>query len=604
MNKSALSPIAFACMLLLAACQQNIEDIGGRAKPSTQAATTSTTTAAATQAVYDPLKDPLVNPKEMFEPAPADAAAISNDETLVMQLEGSPTNLNPLFQSAGVDMYAIDPIFMLLFTADAKLNWVVNKDFVESCTESPDHLVYTVKLRPGLTWHDGQPLTARDVRFSWEAIMDDRVPCPAVKTGPDMLNDVEVVDDLTVKFICKEALATNVWNINFPIVPKHIFDNPAERKAHPNMVDGPYYNKYNRETIVGSGPYKLVEWIANDRLVYERWDGYKGTKPHFKRIIMKIQPDPQTSLLLFKKGDLDYIDRLTSQQFAKETNDAAFAAHGRKAYGPEWSYAYIGWNMDGSNPFFNDVRVRRAMTQALDVDRVIRELGYNLPQPCLGIFHPGSWMFDPTIKRIPFDLKASAQLLEEAGWKVNPADGWRYKTVNNHQVKFEFELLIPQGSPIGPDLAAIYANDLRQVGVSLKTRIVEWTVFQQMNQNHECQAWTAAWGSGADPDGAWNVWHSSQYDGGRNYGGYKNARVDALLDQGRREFDKAKRAAVYQEIDHIIYDEQPYTFIYYRPTLTAVHKRLRGIELSPVGLYLFYPGWTNWWTPTAQSLRK
>ncbi|MCE5228824.1 ABC transporter substrate-binding protein [bacterium] len=603
MTRSTLTSFAILISLLFAlqACKQNIEDIRRGPDESSTKSTTSTQTV-----VYDPHKDPLVNQPDMFQPAPQNKAEIASNETLIWQLDGSPTNLNPIFQSAVVDQMAVDPIYQIPFTGDAKMNWVVNKDMVESYEESPDHLVWTVKLKPGLTWHDGQPFTAEDFRFSWQAINDDKVPSPAYKTATDQIADVQAIDARTIRFVTKEALAVTRWNISYPIIPKHIYDNPVERKAHPDLISGPYYNKYNREGVVGFGPYKLAQWIPNDRLVYERWEDYKGTKPYFKRIIMKIQPDPQTTLLLFKQGQLDYIERLTSQQFARETNDSDFAANGRKAYGPQWIYSYIGWNMDGSNPFFSDIRVRRAMTCALDIQRIIRELGYNLPQQAHGIFHPDSWMYDPTIKLLPFDRQLSAKLLDKAGWKMNPDDGWRYKTVNGKPVKFEFEILIPQGAATSEKVAAIFANDLKAepIGVSLKTRVIEWTVFQQMTHNHEFQACMAAWGSGTDPEGEWNIWHSSQYNGGRNYGGYKNARADQLLDAGRREFDPAKRAKIYQELSHIIYDDQPYTFMTNAPLLSAVHKRLRGMQLSPVGLAMFYPGWNVWWVPANQALRQ
>lgn len=588
------------CAIVFSACQQNIEDIRG-GKPSDQTASTTSTTSAG---MYDPLKDPLVNQKDMFEPAPADAGQIASDDTLIIRLEGSPTNLNPIFFSAAMDQIATDPLFMMFVTADARLNWVINKDMAESVDEAPDHLSCTVKMKPGLTWHDGKPLTARDVRFSWQAIMDDKVPCPAFKTGPDQIADVQAIDDLTVKYVFKEALATNKWNMQFPIIPQHIYDIPAERNAHPNLLDGDYYNKYNREGVIGCGPYKLVSWVANDRLVYERWENFTGKKPHFKRIIMKIQPDQQTSLLLFKQGQVDYIETLFSQQFAKETNDAAFAAHGRKAYCPQWTFRYIGWNMDGSNPFFSDVRVRRAMSHALDVTRIIREVTYGLPTPAHGIFHPDSGFAATSVKPIAYDLAAAGKLLDEAGWKLSPGDGWRYKFINSVQVKFDFELIIPQGAGESVEIAAIYTNALRQIGVSMRTRIIEWTVFQKMTHNHEAQSWIAAWGYGADPDGSYNVWHSSQYEGGRNYGGYKNKRVDELFEAGRREFEPQKRAAIYQEIDRLIHEDQPYTFVFYRPNLSAIHKRLRGVQLSPVGLTLFYPGWTAWWVPKNQSVRQ
>ena len=561
--------------------------------------------AASSQAAYDPKKDPLVNPPEMLQPEPKDhPELISEDETIINHLEGNPTNLNPIFGSAAVDGEAAEPLYNGLFSYDAKMNWKVNDELVESVEDSPDHLQTTVKIRPGFTWQDGAPWTAQDVRFSWQAILDDRVPCPAVKDGTDQVADVVVVDDLTVKFVYKEAMVTNKWNMSFPVIPKHIFDNPEERAKDPTLLASEYYNRFNRNDVVGSGPYKLVEWVPNDRLVYERWEGYKGKKPHFKKLILKIQPDLNTSLLMFKRGDLDSINPIFPQQFAKETNDQEFAAHGHKAYGTEWTFTYIGWNMDGSNPFFADKRVRYAMTYAMNIKKVIEQVGYNLPTQCLGIFHPDSWMFDPQIKAIPYDLTLASKSLDEAGWAISQDDGLRYKEVNGKRVKFEFELFIPQGAATSEKIVAIYAEDLKKIGVSLKTRVLEWVAYQEATRKHEFQACIAAWGTGTDPDTNWNLWRTEAYKTGRNYGGFSNPRVDELLAQGRLEFDQAKRAKVYQEIGKIIYDEQPYLFIWNRPTLAAIHKRIRGVQFSPRGIFGFDPSWYGWWVPRDQALRQ
>jgi peptide/nickel transport system substrate-binding protein len=574
-------------------------------------ATPATTSPAATQkaaeasaTAYDPSKDPLVNPKEMFEPFPdKDPGKADQNDSLVLNMEGNPTSLNPFFWSSMQDDQAQGPIYDALFGFDKKLQWEVNPDMVESFKEAPDHLSSVAVLRPGLQWQDGQPYTSEDVAFSWHAIMDSAIPIPAIRTGTDQLADVKALNARTVKFVYKEALATNQWNIGFPVIPKHVYDNPAERKKDPTLSASDYFNRYNREGVVGNGAYKLVKWAANDQLVYERWDAYPGRKPHFKRLTYKIIPDMNTTLLRFKNGDLDMIERLKPQQFAKETNDAAFAAHGYKAMAPRWEYGHIGWNMDGSNPFFADKAVRVALAHALDQQAILEKIEYNLSTPCVGIFHPDSWMYNPAIRPIKFDLDEAARELDQAGWKINPDDGWRYKTIGGAPVKFEFELLIPEGSPTGVQVAALYAANLKKIGVSLKTRVVEWAFFQEQTLKHKFQAEVSATSTGSDPDGEWNEWHSDQYDNGRNYGGYKNPEVDKLLEAGRRAMDFAKRRAIYQKIDKIIYDDQPWAFLTDRLTMTAVAKRLRGIMFAPTGVTGFDPGMSGWWTPKGMALR-
>lgn len=549
---------------------------------------------------YDPARDPAVNPPALFEPFPAgQPGAAAEDETLLRIIEGNPANLNPIFMSSTYEFYAAGLLFDNLFSFDAKMDWFVNPAMVASFEESEDRLVSTVTLKPGLAWHDGRPVTSADVRFSWEAILDDSVPCPAVKPGTDQIADVRIIDGLTFAFVHKEARPTNMWNMLFPIIPQHVYGHPEERARDATLSNSDYYNHHNRREVIGNGPYRLVEWITDDRIVFERWDGYTGPRPHFRRQILKIQPDANVTLLLFKKGEVDEM-RLTEQQFATQTGDDGFRAAGVKAFAPQWAFSYIGWNMDGSNPFFTDVRVRRAMAHAMDLQRVIRDVAYNLATPCMGIYHADAWMYNPDIEPITFDLARASALLDEAGWHIDEGrGGWRFKVIEGRPVKFEFTLHIPQGSATSPRIAAIYQRDLKRIGVSLLTRIIEWATFMEMAHQHEFQAQIAAWGTGTDPDTGWNLWRSDQYDGGRNYGGYSNARVDRLFEKGRAEFDREKRAAHYREIQKIVYDEQPYLFLYNRATTWAFHKRLRGIQFSPRGVFNFHPSDKAWWVPAA-----
>jgi peptide/nickel transport system substrate-binding protein len=246
------------------------------------------------------------------------------------------------------------------------------------------------------------------------------------------------------------------------------------------------------------------------------------------------------------------------------------------------------------------------MTHALNIPMYLEKITYNLEKQCYGVFHPSSWMFNPQIKLLPYDLKKASALLDEAGWKTDPGDGWRYKDVNGRRVKFDFTILVPQGSSTGEKVAAVFQEDLKKIGVQMNTRVLEWSAFMEKVDKHEFQAEIAAWGVGSDPDGEYNLWRTEEYKTGRNYGGYSNPRVsnprvDELLEAGRTEFDQDKRAKIYQEIEMLLYEDQPYTWISNRSTLSTASKRIRGVQLSPSGMYTFDPSYFAWWTPKGSA---
>jgi len=546
---------------------------------------------------YDPAKDPLVNPPELFEP-PEDISQIATDETLILVLEGSPNTLHPFFVSSGYEFKAIGPLYTGLFTFDKNFIWRPNEEVVESFTESEDHTEFIVKMKPGFTWHDGKPFTAHDVVYSWKEVLDPQVPCQTGKATAKLITECVALDDYTIKYVQPQPTATRHWNLKVDIIPKHIFEKDKEN--HPDLKTGDYYNKQARHPI-GNGPYRIVEWKDNDKIVVERWEDYKGKKPYFKRIIFRIVPDTNMALLSFEKENIDVIERLSSQQFAFETNTESFTKVGYKVWGSRWQYSYIGWNMDGSNPFFADKKVRYAMTHALNIPLILDKISYNLSPRCRGIYHPDSWMYNPDIKMLDYDLEKSKVLLDEAGWKVNPEDGWRYKEIDGKKVKFEFEMSFSQGSPIAPKIAAIFQQDLKKIGVKMNTRVMEWATYMEKTLKHEFQAGMASWGTGVDPDLGWNLWRTEEYETGRNYGGYSNPRVDELFELGRKEFDFEARRKIYQEIHKLIYEDQPYIWINNIPLRSAINKRIRGVQLSPRGIFGFDPSFYEWWVPKGQA---
>jgi peptide/nickel transport system substrate-binding protein len=280
------------------------------------------------------------------------------------------------------------------------------------------------------------------------------------------------------------------------------------------------------------------------------------------------------------------------EQYVNMTDTPEFNETAIKRKVDTWNSGHIGWNMDGSNPFFEDLRVRQAMAMAVDLDAIIENIYYGLRTPALGIFHYDHWCYNPDIERLPYDPVKARELLEEAGWVDTNADGVREKD----GVEFEFEFLVPQ-SEAGVEIATILKGYWEKIDVVADLRTLEWATFLQRVQSHDFEGEMSGWGAGVDPDFSYNVWHSSQYATGRNYGKYNNPVVDSLFLAGRYEFDKEKRSEIYQEISRIIYEDQPYMFLTFRSLIYFQSKRLKGVEISPRGPYLFTPGMNSWWIP-------
>jgi peptide/nickel transport system substrate-binding protein len=429
--------------------------------------------------------------------------------------------------------------------------------------------------------------------FSWQVILDPRVPLRVMRVGTDQITECKALDARTIRFVYRAPSPVARHNLAFSIVPRHVYE--PGRKDDPTLRDSDYFNRVHRNPV-GYGPYRFVEWVDNERIVLERWPDYKGKRPHIKRVVFRIVPDSSSALLLLKKGELDEVP-LKAGQFKAETADPAFAAAAVKVFAPRWDYVYAGWNQDGSNPFFGDVRVRRAMAMAANVPLMIERIYHSLVSPCYGIYHPDHWAFDPGIERLEYHPASAARELDAAGWRISSDDGWRYRDGR----RFEFTMLLAQGSEAGPTFAAMLQQDLRRLGVDMKIQTVEWATFLQRLRDHDFEAYLGAWGMDPDPDSGWNIWRSDQYDQGRNYVGYANPRVDQLYESARASFDERFRRDCYREIQRLIYQDQPYTFLWNRASLWAFSKRLRGVRLSPRGIGNFYPGVLDWWVPAGDD---
>ena len=530
--------------------------------------------------------------------APENDEGVDFNATINRALPQDLRAINPLLTSSVSEAQIGGLTGFGLFGFDWNMTPFASHDAVVSWQTSKDRMFDKVVMRDDMTWSDGKPITAHDVAFSFQVIMSSAVPVPAMRSGTVELKWVEAYDDHTLVFFHKKPLATNVWNVNFSVIPKHIYaDSIGE---DPTLRKSKHHVKIERNPVVG-GAYEIIKRKRGQEIVLRRRDSYymhEGKqvrdKPYFKKIRFKILEDLNTSLLALKSGDIDE-GGLGAEQWLTQTNDNKFYKANTKVRGKEWTFFFVGWNLE--SPLFEDPQVRKALAYAMDYDEMLEDLCFGLYQQCYGISHPDAWMYP---KNPPpafmFDLDKAEDLLDAAGWEDSDGDGIRDKEIDGRLVPFEFSLIV-SNKPDRVAICNLFRENLESIGITCNVSPLEAAVLQERNFKKNFQATMSGWGAGADPYTGKNIFGTGQ---DRNYGGYSNPEVDRLYDEGEKEFDREKRAEIYGEISNRIYEDQPYLFLYTRSSFYAFNKRLRGYRFSPRGPFSYSPGFGAIWAPSAE----
>ena len=506
-------------------------------------------------------------------------------------LPAEPATLNPIIAgdmpSYFVYKYIFDPL--LDMDASKKLVGVL----AQSWTVSKDSKTVTLHLRKNVLWHDGQPFTADDVIFTFDTIKDDAVESQGKRAMFDRIASYRKVDPLTVVIAWKEPYAPGLCDLVLYIMPKHVYGYPPGK--------GDLFNKNPKNAMpVGTGPYRFVEWKRGQSLTLEANGKYFMGRPHLDRLVFKIIPQAETEFAAFQAGELD-LTRLTPDRFDKASKDETFKKRARILEYPTRQYFYIAWNEDGSNPFFGDAKVRRALGLAMNRQGIVEKALRGHALLSSGPFLPGSWEADPSVKPLPYEPAEAAKLLDEAGWK-EASGGVREKD----GVPFEFDCLCPQESMEMQRFLEFFQQDLQRVGVSMKIRPLEWSVFMGRTRRHQYQAFLLGYSVPDDPS-PYGQFHSSQAQiqkpGGEAVGendfSYKNPAVDALLEEQQRTLDPAARRKILWKINRALAEDQPACFLFVPTSLAAISAKYEGVKVSPAGYGLFswYPGLDDWWIP-------
>ncbi|MBL7716709.1 MAG: peptide-binding protein [Bdellovibrionales bacterium] len=506
--------------------------------------------------------------------------------TLILNLSSEPTTINPITSTDLPAQQVQSFIVESLMDRNAD-TYEFEPAIAESYKISDDGKVFTFKLRDGVTWHDGKPVTVEDVKFSFDVIFSDKYTTAHMRPYYEGIEKVEIVDAKTVKFTTKDkyfknfevAAGLSVW-------PKHIYEDAEKGK------------NLNRE-LIGTGPYKLEKYEKGKRIVLKRNEKWWGaslpalkSQHNFGEIVMRFVTENNVAFEMLKKGDIDY-EELTPEYYTE------------KAVGPEWGkkvlkvktvnkgpkpYGFIGWNL--TRPIFQDKKVRIALTHLVNRRLMIQKFRYGMADPATGPWHLASDYASKKVKPIEFDPKKALALLKEAGWEDTDKDGVLDKVIDGKKTRFEISVYT--ANPDALKYLTVFKEDAKQAGIVIDTKQLEWNSFVKLLDERKFDGMMLSWGAGSVDLDPKQIWHSaSAVEKGSNFIGYKNPEVDKLIDEARVTMDKKKRIPILQKVYEVIAADAPYTFLFNDKNTLYGHTAK---TKKPVDTFKYAVGTAYWWT--------
>jgi peptide/nickel transport system substrate-binding protein len=500
-------------------------------------------------------------------------------DTIVVGSIGDASNLIPLLASDSASHDIAGLIYNGLVRYDKNLN--LEGDLAETWEVSKNGLEITFHLRNGVKWHDGADFTADDVMYTYRVTIDPKTPT-AYSGDFLMVKKAEVLDKYTFKVTYPKPFAPALASWGSAILPKHLLE--GKEIARSDLARHP----------IGTGPYKFAEWKTGEKIVLEANPEYWEGRPYIERYIYRIIPDQATLFLELKSGGVDHTG-LTPLQYARQTEFAEFKKNFNKYKYLAFAYTYMGYNL--TNPIFQDKRVRKAISYAIDKQELVDGVLLGLGKSASGPYKPGTWVYNDKVERYDFNPQKARELLAEAGWKDTNGDG----LLDKDGKPLEFSIMTNQGNDSRAKTVEIIQKKLKEIGITVKPRVMEWASFLQRIDKKDFEAVVLGWTVGQDPD-LFDIWHSSKTQPKElNFITYKNPEVDELLTKGRETFDLEERKKHYFRIQEILADDAPYTFLYVPDALPAVHARFHGIEPAPAGIM---HNFIKWHVPKEEQRHK
>lgn len=468
---------------------------------------------------------------------------LADNDTLVIGTGAEAIGLDPRLET---DVPSFERINVIM---EPLVKFATNMELVPAlATEwdvSDDTMTLWFKLREGVTWHDGTPFTAEDVKYTYEWVLnpDNGAPNMGLYAA---IGEIEVVNDYEVIFRLAEPNAFLMNNIaRMPITPKHDGDR-ADFRQKPQ----------------GTGPYKLVSWTRDDRMVLAANDEYWGGKPNIPNVVFRPIPENATRLLAFEAGEIDIFQGgVVPQEITRLEEDPRYVVQRT----PGTGYNYLGFNTKVGA--LSDVRVRQALSYVINREGIVKNVLNGIGTPGIGPVSMSLPWFNPDVPRYEYNPDKAKELLAEAGIEPGEISIRLFTNENPDRIR----------------IAEILQYEAQRIGINVEVFVEEWGAYlARVQETDDFDIFILGWSGQLDPDRA--MYRQFHTNGSNNYGKYSNERVDYLLDLGRTVPQESQESIdIYQEAQFIVVSEVPYGFINYSEEVGLHHPYIGNWTVHPYG---------------------
>ncbi|MBU0719808.1 peptide-binding protein [bacterium] len=480
--------------------------------------------------------------------------------TLHLATSANPSRLNPILATDSSSSEIAGFLFNGLVKYDKDSSKIIGDLAKEFYYEDNTTLIF--KLHPHARWHDGKKFGARDVVFTYEVLISPKIVSP-YSAGFRFVQSVEAVDEYTIRVRYKQPYfkALETWMMG--ILPEHIL------KDEKNLMNSPFNIK-----PIGTGAYKLHQLEHSKNIILVANDDYFQGRPKIDRISFHVIADPMTRFLMLKASSLD-IGGLDPMQYERQLENSFFDRF--NIYEEiSYSYTYLGFNLRLEK--FKNPKVREALSLAIDREELVKILFFEHAKVCTGPFLPRTNAFNKEVKAPIRNIQKAKQLLNEAGYNENNP--------------FTFEIATSNSNATRPYAAQILQHQLKQAGVIVNLRVMEWQAFLNMVVfPNTFESVLLGWGLSPTPD-PYLFWHSdNDRQGGFNLTGYKNPKIDKMIEESQSIIDTKILSGMWKEMFKIIVQDNPYLFLYIPNSITALSKEIKNVEPALSGIWHNYIEW-------------
>jgi peptide/nickel transport system substrate-binding protein len=438
----------------------------------------------------------------------------------------------------------------------------------------------TFHLRDDLRWHDGRPVTAEDVKFTFDLAKNPETASLLASAYLALVDRATVVDSQTIHFHYSAPHAQALEDFWWPPLPKHLLQGvaPAELTQAP----------FNQEPV-GSGPFRFVSWTRNQELALEANPDFPrelGGRPYLDRVVFRIIPEPTTMLTELLSGGADFIGYTLLPEQAVQLQGQRRV---ELRHFPSREFTYVAWN--NRRPQFDDARVRRALAMAVNRPQIIEALMHGFAVPATGMIPPWSPLHTE-VQPLPYDTAQAKRLLAQAGWADANGDG----VVEKGGRPLRFSLAVNSANQLHKDLAQVIQQELKRIGVAVDIQMAEFQTLLKQYKGRDYDAVISNWtldNFKVDPTPLFAC-SEAEKPGSANRTSFCDPALDRLIEQGLRTTDPAAAKPLWAQFTRRLQEQQPVTFLFWSDDLAGVGPRLQGVVTDARSKIVSID---RWWIP-------